>query len=144
MQKWKTLIVSSSHLSAIRLHTWLHHRTDSEISTSYLSPYDVPRSCIGGITPCIKGRGRRSGSSPASIGISGPVSRENRGDRVHEGQTSRRPARLLAFRGLWKCVHVEYDPKGNEIEKVSPLLLKDHPCSPPSYSSSSSRLGLFF
>ena len=74
--------------------------------------HDVPLSCI---TACIEGRGRRSADPlcfdrdfrrpplPPSSSLLEKI--EARGKR------RRRSARLVAFRGLWKCVHVEYDPR---------------------------------
>ena len=109
--------------------------------------HDVPLSCI---TACIEGRGRRSADPlcfdrdfrrpplPPSSSLLEKI--EARGKR------RRRSARLVAFRGLWKCVHVECDPRDeNRKSRVPrPSLLKGPRGASPRSSPPSSRLGLFF
>lgn len=130
MQKLDRLLSSPRPQSATYLGA--SSTQNSEISTSYPSP--TLAFAERGSSTMFHARVYRryntvyQGTWPskrilsASIGISGPVFlRENRGDRVHEGQTSKaRSSRLVAFQGLWKCVHVEYDP-GDENRKSRAL-----------------------
>ena len=71
--------------------------------------HDVPLSCI---TACIEGRGRRS-ADPLCFDrdFRRPPSSSLLEKIEARGKRRRRSARLVAFRGLWKCVHVEYDPR---------------------------------
>lgn len=125
MQKLDRLLSSPRPQSATYLGA--SSTQNSEISTSYPSPtLAFAERCstlvyIGGITPCIKGRGRRSGSSGLRSGFPAPSSFEKiEATGCTRDKRRRRSSRLVAFRGLWKCVHVEYDP-GDENRKSRAL-----------------------
>lgn len=150
MQKLDRLLSSPRPQSATYLGA--SSTQNSEISTSYPSP--TLAFAERGSSTMFHARVYRryntvyQGTWPskrilsASIGISGPVFlRENRGDRVHEGQTSKAILTPRGFSGLMEMRARRMRSRRRKSKKSCPLppllLFKDHP-------SPSSRLGLFF
>lgn len=144
MQKLDRLLSSPRPQSATYLGA--SSTQNSEISTSYPSP--TLAFAERGSSTMFHARVYRryntvyQGTWPskrilsASIGISGPVFlRENRGDRVHEGQTSKAILTPRGFSGLMEMRARRIRSKRRKSKKSCPLppllLFKDHPRSPP-------------
>lgn len=135
MQKLDRLLSSPRPQSATYLGA--SSTQNSEISTSYPSP--TLAFAERGSSTMFHARVYRryntvyQGTWPskrilsASIGISGPVFEKIEATGCTRDKRRRRSSRLVAFRGLWKCVHVEYDPR--DENRKSRALFPSSSCS---------------
>lgn len=151
MQNLDRLLVSSPDRNP-PLHTWLHHppRTQKSRRPTHPPhtrlPNEDPPRCSTLVyrqyNTVYRGTWPSKRILSASIGISGPPPlREDRGDGVHEGQTSKAIRTPRGFSGL---MEMRARRIRSERRKSKKSWAPPPSCSRTALFSPSSRLGLFF